>query len=268
MHAGTRGAEEEPPLLVERNGGQYWLWLNRPARRNALDGRLVSAFDSAIAGAIADPAATVIVIAGRGRSFCSGADLAHLLSLADRERGPADFIASVSACLLRLERCPLPTIAALHGHAVAGGLEIALACDVVIAERGTLIGDGHIRNRLIPGAGSAVRLPRRVGHDLARWLLLTGELLPAEEFLPSGWPRAVVADGHLHAEAASLAARLSAAAGPAQMRLKSLLGDIEGRPPAAALRAETRAFAAHWAANDIPSALRDFLASRGRPRIP
>lgn len=267
MHTGALTAEEEPPLVVERNGGQYWLWLNRPARRNALDDRLVTAFDAAITGATADPAAKVIIIAGRGRSFCAGADLTHLLAIADREDGPADFIASVSACLLRLERCPLPTIAALHGHAVAGGLEIALACDVVVAERGTLIGDGHMRNRLIPGGGSSVRLPRRVGHGLARWLLLTGELLPAEEFLPSGWPRAVVAADHLYTEAASLAARLSAASGSAQLRLKALLNDIEGRAPSAALRAESRAFAEHWAADDVPSALRDFLASRGKPRI-
>jgi enoyl-CoA hydratase len=109
-------------------------------------------------------------------------------------------------------------MAALHGHVVAGGLELALACDIAIAAAGTLIGDGHVRNQLLPAAGSSVRLPRKVGPSLARRLMLTGELAPAERLLASGWLEAVVPADRLAAEAERIAprARDGGGAGAAQ----------------------------------------------------
>ena len=133
------------------------------------------------------------------------------------------FLRTVSAFTRRLETSPLPIVAVLHGHAVAGGLELALACDVVVAEAGTLIGDGHIRNNLLPGAGASVRLRARLGDALARWLALTGELLPAEKFLSAGWLHAVVDSGHGATEGQRLAEILAAAADPAQSAYKRLL---------------------------------------------
>ena len=171
-------------------------------------------------------------------------------------------LGEVSAAITRLERCPKPVVAALHGHVVAGGLELALACDVVLAADDALIGDGHVRNRLLPAGGSSVRLPRKVGAGLARRLLLSGELLEAERFRASGWLEAVVPAGELHERTAELAARLAAAAGPAQRNMKALLAELDELTPAEGLAAELRAFEANWREADVPAALAAFLAAR------
>ncbi len=247
---------------VEQAGGVRRLWLNRPERRNAIDARLLAALDAAVAEAGADDGVEVVVLAGRGPSFCAGADLRHLLEITGQPGEPATFLTEVSAAISRLERCPKPVVAALHGHVVAGGLELALACDVVLAADGTLIGDGHVRNRLLPAGGSSVRLPRKVGAGLARRLLLTGELLPADAFLASGWVQAVVPAGELHEQAEAVAQQLADVAGPAQRNVKALLNELDELAPAAGLEAELRAFAANWAQADVPAALASFFAER------
>jgi enoyl-CoA hydratase/carnithine racemase len=251
-----------PAVEVEQAGRVRWLHLNRPERRNAIDERLLAALGQAIDAAAGDDGTDVLVLGGRGVSFCAGADLRHLLAVAERDGDPMAFLTRVSDCVTRLERCPKPVVAALHGHVVAGGLELALACDVVVAAAGTLIGDGHVRHRLLPGGGSSVRLAPKVGASLARRLLLGGELLAAERFLASGWIDAVVAPDRLYATAEEIAHTLAASAGPAQRNMKALLAEIEGLAPAPALAAELRAFAANWREADVPAALTAFLAAR------
>ncbi|MEV0611529.1 enoyl-CoA hydratase/isomerase family protein, partial [Polymorphospora rubra] len=247
------------PVLVEQRGQVRWLWLNRPHRRNAIDPALLSALDSAVADAADSPDTAAVVLAGAGPSFCAGADLRHLRSVAATGGDPLDFLGRVSACFDRIERLGKPVVAAVHGHVVAGGLELALVCDVVVARAGTLIGDGHVRNGLLPAAGSSVRLPRRVGESLARWLALTGELLPAEAFTASGFVSAVAAADRFDDLVAATVERLRAAAGPAQTRFKNLLYDVRDLPTGPALAAELAAFGAHWAATDMGATLDGFL---------
>jgi enoyl-CoA hydratase len=247
-------------LEVEQHGAIRWLYLHRPERRNALDDHLVGALDAAIADVSDDPRTDAVVIAGHGPSFCAGADFEHLLAIASRDGEPIRFLAGISGMVSRLERCLKPVVAAVHGHVVAGGLEIALACDAVIAGSGTLIGDGHLRNRLLPAAGSSVRLPRKVGPALARRLLLTGELLAAEAFVGCGWLSAVVPEASLKTEASALARRFAAAAGPAQRNMKTLLAQLEDATAAEGLEHELRAFERNWAQSAVPAALAAFLA--------
>ncbi len=212
-----------------------------------------------------------------GPSFCAGADLRQSMC-------SDSFSASFSQCPLHearphsnavsahgickvypaaREQAPLPIVAVLHGHAVAGGLEIALACDVVVAEADTLIGDGHIRNHLLPGAGASVRMRARLGDALGRWLALSGELLPAERFLSAGWLHAVVESGHGASEGQRVAEILAAAANPAQSAYKLLLADLdETLSLTRGLDLELDAFDRHWANHDVPDALRGFLIRR------
>jgi enoyl-CoA hydratase len=250
-------------LVVERAGDVRWLWLNRPERRNALDPELVLALDEAVRDAARDPQTLVVVIAGRGPSFCAGADLRHLHDLATTGRDPLPFLGALSATFTRLERLPIPVLAAVHGHVVAGGLELALACDVVIARQGTVMGDGHLRNGLLPAGGGSVRLPRKVGEPMATWLMLTGELLPAEAFLSSGFVRAVATETEFPAVLAANLDLLRARSGPSHGRVKQLL--------AAGHQAEDEAYAAeldvfgdHWTANaaHTAGALARFLAGQ------
>jgi enoyl-CoA hydratase/carnithine racemase len=256
--------EHAPTVLrVHRRGPVRTLVLQRPARRNALDASLVDALGAALTDAEHDPATRAVLVTGAGPSFCAGADLQHLLALADAGESPVPFLRTVSDLTRRIERSELPVVAALHGHAVAGGLEIALACDAVVAESGTLIGDGHIRNHLVPGAGSAVRMRRKLGDSLGRWLGLTGELLPAERFLATGWLHAVVDTGCGGEEGLRVAEVLAAAANPAQAAFKQMLAELDDEPTTAAgLRLELDQFAEHWSTHDVPAELRRFLARR------
>jgi enoyl-CoA hydratase len=247
------------PLLVSQRGDVRWLLLNRPGQRNALNPAMTAALDDAIAEAGDDPATRLVVIAGEGKSFCAGADLRHLQAVAEAGGDPAAFLSAVSDCFTRLECCAKPVVAAVHGHVVAGGLELALACDVVVARDGTLIGDGHVRNGLLPAGGASVRLPRKVGAPLARWLLLTGELLPAEAFVASGFIHAIAPAEQFDNLVATVVDSLREPQRAAQTRMKQLLtgGPV---PDAAALAHELDAFARHWHSQDIARDLQAFFS--------
>ncbi|MEU2774842.1 enoyl-CoA hydratase/isomerase family protein [Streptomyces sp. NPDC007162] len=247
------------PLLVEQRGPVRWLSLNRPERRNALDITLVAALDKQITSAEADPGTAVVAVAGKGPSFCAGGDFHQFLELHDAGHNPVGFLTDVSACFSRIAASPKPWVAVLHGHAVAGGLELALACDVVVAADTTLIGDGHLNRRLVPAGGSSVRLPGAVGRGLSRRLLLTGELLPATEFENTGWIHSIVPEADLEATATRICHQLADRHSPAQEHLKTLLHRIDGMAPEQALREELATFADNWSASSVADALRSFL---------
>jgi len=256
-------AQSGTELRVEQHGAVRKFVLNRPQQRNALNAKLIEALAAALTDAEQDAATQAVLIAGAGPSFCAGADLRHLLALHEAGNTPVSFLRTVSALTRRLETSPLPIVAVLHGHAVAGGLEIALACDVVVAETGTLIGDGHIRNNLLPGAGASVRMRARLGDALGRWLALTGELLPAEKFLSAGWLHSVVESGQGVSEGQRVAELLAAAANPAQAAFKLMLAELDDSTSVeVGLDLELDAFGRHWANQDVPHALRGFFTRR------
>ncbi len=261
-------AQAGPPVLVEQRGEVRWLTLNRPARRNALNAPLIAALAEQVSDADDDPDTAVVAVTGAGPSFCAGGDFNQFLAMDRDGVNPVRFLEDVSACFTHIAAATTPWVAVLHGHAVAGGLELALACDLVVAADTTLIGDGHLRHGLLPAGGSSIRLPRAVGPSLARRLLLTGELLPATAFTASGWLDRVVPETELHEAAMEVCRQLAATAGPAQSALKSLLHRIGGDESEAALRAELHAFAHNWTTQPVAAALEAFLtphASGGTP---
>ncbi|MFK0156582.1 enoyl-CoA hydratase/isomerase family protein [Streptomyces sp. NPDC090499] len=245
-------------VLTEQRDTVRWVRLNRPESRNSINPDLIRALDEAVAAAMLDPGTEAVVIAGNGPSFCAGADLRHLLELAGSGGDPLAFLGLISECFTRLETAPKPVVAAVHGHVVAGGLELALACDAVVARTGTVIGDGHIRNGLLPGAGSSVRLARKVGEPLARRLMLTGELLPAEQFLTSGFVQ-LIAEAEEFEQTVSTVAGSFTGLPPGHDRMKQLLAD-PGTPEA--LLRELDVFAEHWRERDIAAQLTSFFDQR------
>lgn len=254
-----------PVLIVEQKGSVRWLRLNRPGQRNALNDELIHALRSQLEDIEQDPGTAVVVLVGEGASFCAGGDFRHFLREGGR-RGPLGFLTALSECFTAIEGSSKPWIAALHGHAIAGGLELALVCDVVLAAHGTLIGDGHLNNMLIPAGGSSVRLERAIGRGAARWLHLSGEPVTAERLAASGWIHAVVERGNLELEAAKVAAKLAARSGPTQRRLKRLLTDVAGLGTAEGLERELHEFGENWEESEAPATLRKFLASRSDVR--
>lgn len=168
----------------------------------------------------------------------------------------------MSRCFARITEAATPWVAALHGHVVAGGLELALACDVVVAADTTLVGDSHLLRSLLPAGGSSVRLPQALGPGLARRLLLTGQPMSVQELAATGWISRVVPADELDDATASVCAALAAVAGPSQSALKALLHRIDGLDPADALAAELDAFATNWSTQPVSAALEAFLSAR------
>ncbi|WP_406034921.1 enoyl-CoA hydratase/isomerase family protein [Nocardioides sp. NBC_00163] len=251
-------------LLTTRTGDVETWTLNRPESRNALDPALVSALTEQVSRA-EDDGVRVVILTGAGAGFCAGADLAYLLECAQSGESPRPHLREICDLTLAMEASPIVFIAALHGFAVAGGLEIALACDLVIAAAGTRIGDGHVKNNLIAGGGASVRMPPKLGAGTAAWLALTGELMPADDLARrTGWLHEVVAPDVLLESAHTMATILTSRPAGAQHRYKRLIVN-DPTTTAAALTRELDMFEEHWNGSDVATDLIRFLG-RSTPR--
>ncbi|MEU0316095.1 enoyl-CoA hydratase/isomerase family protein [Nocardioides sp. NPDC006273] len=251
-------------LITSRSGGVETWTLNRPESRNALDPSLVSALAGQVSQAESD-GVRVVILTGAGAGFCAGADLAYLLECARSGDSPRPHLRDICDLTLAMEASPIVFVAALHGFAVAGGLEIALACDLVIAATGTRIGDGHVKNNLIAGGGASVRMPPKLGAGMAAWLALTGELAPAEDLArKTGWLHEVVAPEALLDTARTMATVLTSRPAGAQQRYKRLIVN-DPVATAEALSRELDMFEEHWAGSDVATDLIRFLG-RSTPR--
>ena len=154
------------------------LWLNRPEKKNCINWAMLNEMADAINKAEEDDAVLALVVRGRGNTFCAGADLdmldADFLHTTVSSMNIAMFSAKTYDRLYSMKK---PTIAVIEGYAVAGGFELAISCDFVVASTEAQIGDFHIRRALFGGAGPIYRLPRYVGMRRAKELMLTGKLL-------------------------------------------------------------------------------------------
>lgn len=157
------------------------LHLNRPRALNSLSKLMLEEMAAAIEEASRNDTLRALVVRGDGRAFCVGADLAYLESIFDNPPALDEFLALFADVLERLERFPAPTIAVVQGYALAGGLELLLACDLAIADEEARIGDQHLNVGLIPGGGSTARLPRRIGTQRAFELLYSARWLTGSE---------------------------------------------------------------------------------------
>lgn len=257
--AGQRLGRPMTELVVERDRRVETWTLNRPHARNALDANLVDLLKVAMASAESSNV-EIVVLRGAGPSFCAGADLS-MLSGYDPSCGatPRGHLRNIWDLTLAMERSPVTFVAALHGHAIAGGLELALACDVVLAAAGTLVGDGHVRHGLMPGGGASARMDRAFGAPMATWLALSGQLMPVEDAAFATWLRSVTAPEDLDEAIEACLDDLQSAESVARSAYKQLLYETRGAIGEAERDRELDAFDRHWLANDVPRTLRAFL---------
>lgn len=191
-------------LEVEDEGPIRVVSLNRADRHNALSPRVIDDLRDALARAAAEPGVGVLVLRGHGPSFCAGADLS------DSPHGPSVADISDSTALFnQLEDFPQPTIVAVHGVACAGGLELVLASDLVVADADARIADIHANVGLLPGTGGAFRLVRRVGPSLASEMIFTGEFFPVADLKTAGLVNRIAEPGHAFDDAMTLARTLA-----------------------------------------------------------
>ena len=215
-------------MLVEtdKRDGVATLLLNRPDKRNALDGAVMESLAAAIDGVRDDPAVRVVVVRGAGPIFSSGIDHALLLEVFQKSRSvPFSHLhGDLQDVFHRLERMRKPVIAALHGACVGMAFELALACDLRVATIDCLVGLPEIHFGIVPDVGGTTRLVRAVGPVKAKELVMLGSLIPASEAAWLGLVTEVAADrDDLDARVGALAAQLSALSPVALGHAKALV---------------------------------------------
>jgi enoyl-CoA hydratase len=194
----------EPILVREPAPWGVRLILNRPAKLNAISTELRDALTAAIADAVADDAVRVIAIAGAGRAFCAGYDLSEAAPLTAWDW--RDVLARDVEATLAIWSCPKPVIAQVHGYALAGGLELAMACDLIVAADDAQLGEPEIR---FGSAPVTLLMPFLIGQKRTRELLLTGDLIGAVEAERIGLINRVVPLDRLAGEVDALAEKLA-----------------------------------------------------------
>jgi enoyl-CoA hydratase len=195
---------DEPVLLTETTGWGVRLTLNRPSKLNALSAELIDALTVAIASAADDESVRVIAIAGAGRAFSAGYDLSE--AAPPTAWAWRDVLARDVGATLAVWSCPKPVIAQVHGYALAGGLELAMACDLIVAADDAQLGEPEIR---FGSAPVTLLMPFLIGQKKTRELLLTGDLIDAAEAHRIGLVNRVVARDRLDDEVDHLADRLA-----------------------------------------------------------
>ncbi|AUI64218.1 crotonase/enoyl-CoA hydratase family protein [Amycolatopsis sp. BJA-103] len=193
-------------VLVHREGPVTTVTLNRPDARNAVDGPTAAALAEAFRAFDADEEAAVAVLTGSGDAFCAGADLKAVGTDRTNSLGPVGD-GPMGPSRMTLSK---PVIAAVRGHAVAGGLELALWCDLRVADSTAVFGVFCRRWGVPLIDGGTVRLPRLIGHSRAMDLILTGRPVEADEALAIGLANRVVPDGEALSAAQALARELAA----------------------------------------------------------
>ena len=254
-------------VLFEQRGAGLWLRLNRPVSLNGISEATVDALHAGLDRAQSDDQIRVVVIAATGRVFCAGADLklVHAMATSPSEQA-ADlqqaFLQQVGELLNRLQAFPKPVVAAVQGLAVAGGLELVLCCDLVIAGEAGRFGDAHSNYGLIPGGGATVRLPQRVGTSRAKHMMFTGLDFPARDFLDTDLVNDVVPDDELTAAVDALVARIATKSPTGLALMKRLAGQGLQAPASQGLHAELDAVAGHARTADFAEGLSAFADKR------
>jgi len=248
-------------LTVERVTRTEWITFQRTDQMNAMSMQMLRDMTTALEAAIADDAVRAIVLTGSGRAFCAGADLKEVAS-ASHEPGEPDLLDLVEHTFGLMRHGPKPVIAAVNGLAMAGGLEMVMACDLVFAAESAQMGDAHSNFGVFPGAGGAAILPRRVGLNRAKYLLFSGENVSAREMMEWGLVNKVVADAQLRETVQAFADKLSDKSPAVLRRMKTVANRSLNVDEPAALAEEMLNLRAHMRSWDMREGLTAFVEKR------
>jgi methylglutaconyl-CoA hydratase len=245
------------------------VWLNRPDVRNAFNDGVIAELAAAFRSLGGDSQLRAIVLGGRGKAFCAGADLSWMRAMADytwdQNRADAQALADM---LWTVYACPLPVVGRVHGDCYAGGVGLAAVCDVVVAADGMHFCLSEARLGLLP-ATVGPYVVRAMGEQAARRYFVTAERFSAAQAQAMGLVHEVVADDALDARVAEIVATL-VANGPAAVKAcKRLVQDVAGRAIDDALRGDTaRRIADIRASAEGREGVQSFLAKRAPAWLP
>jgi enoyl-CoA hydratase len=252
-------------IHVGRDAGVAVVTVNRPDALNALDLEHLSTLREELDNLAADDEARVVLLTGAGdKSFIAGADIKYMRNLGVLDARTWGELGH--ACGRLLETMPKPTIAAINGYALGGGMELALACDLRVAASTAKLGQPEINLGILPGWGGSIRLARTTTLGYAKGLVLTGRTIDASEALDRGVVNAVYEPGELMPRARELCDTLIAKSPLALAYAKEALNLALQGPHATNLETEARLFAMMFASEDQKEGMAAFVEKR-EPRF-
>jgi enoyl-CoA hydratase len=252
---------EYQTILVDRSATDPAvgvITLNRPSALNALNRELMLEVVAAATAFDAAPDVRCIVITGSQRAFAAGADIKEMQPL----QYPGVYLDDLFRVWDRLAEVRTPLIAAVAGHALGGGCELAMICDILIAADNAKFGQPEIRLGVIPGIGGSQRLTRAVGKAKAMDMCLTGRTIGAEEAERAGLVSRIVPVADLLTEALATASTIAAFSGPVAMMAKESVNRAFETTLAEGIRFERRVFQATFALADQKEGMDAFLSKR------
>lgn len=248
----------EPTVLTRTENRVGYVTLNRPEALNALDETLIRELVAALTAFDADRKIGAIVLTGSDRAFAAGADIKRMAEMGYAEM----FLDDLFAPLAVFERLRTPVIAAVAGHALGGGCELAMLCDIILAADTASFGQPEINLGVIPGIGGTQRLPRAIGPYKAADLVLTGRRMSAEQAERAGLVSRVVPADQLLSEATEVAETIASRSLPVVYAAKAALRAAQETSLAEGLRYEKQAFAATFALADQTEGMAAFRDKR------
>ena len=244
-------------------GPAAWITLNRPAKRNALSPVMLTELHRALDLADADRDVRVLVLTGAPPAFCAGADLEFFRGMLDRPDGCDRFLATViqplADFMARLRASSRPVIAAINGACAAGGLELILACDLIVAAADATFTDAHARLGIAPAVGAAAALVRAVGEFRAKRILLESNPVDAATMADYGLVTEVTAPDELPGRVTALATTLSQRSPVSFAAMKAMVHAAQQPSWAETLESDLQFFRQNWASE----AMRERLATWG-----
>lgn len=251
-----------PSILVDRDEAILRLTLNRPDVRNAFDDEMIASLTSAAASAADDRSLRALVLAGAGKVFCAGADLAWMSkAIAYTQRENLSDAEDLARMLERLDTLPLPVVGRIHGAALGGGVGLTAICDVAIAADDAVFALSEVKLGILPAVISPYVI-RKIGVSAARELFLTGSRFSAARAREIGLVHEVVPAAELDAAVERRLADIRASGPRAMAAAKALIREVAGRNPEDVIGLTTGSIAAQRVSDEGQEGIRAFLQKR------
>ncbi len=247
-------------LKYEVKEGIAYITINKPQSLNALSSEVLSELDQVIDKIDTDPEVKVAIITGEGKAFVAGADISQMVNLSGIEG--YETIKRGSKIITKIEMVEKPFIAAINGFALGGGCELAMACDFRIASEKALFGQPEVNLGIIPGFGGTQRLPKLVGKGMAKYLIMTGDNIKADEAYRIGLVEKVVAPEELIPTCEEIARKIMSKAPLAIRASKAVINSGINMDIHAGINLESEAFGVAFCSEDRIEGMNAFLEKR------
>jgi enoyl-CoA hydratase len=254
-------SDDQGKITYSQQDGIGTVTINRPGKKNSLTLSMLSELQSIVAGLGKRDGLRVVVIMGQGEeALAAGVNLAVMQHMTPEEA--RDFSMGVQASLTALENLEVPVIAAVRGFALGGGLELSLACDIILAARSARLGLPEVNLGIMPGWGGCIRLPARVGLGRAKDMIFSGRIVDAEEALVIGLVEHVYDDGEFAEKVMEYAGMLAGKSAASLALAKSTVQKGMDASLEAGLALEREAFAYCFSLPDAREGITAFLEKR------